>query len=276
MLGSLIDQENQYFIAEATKSLDLLDSRKASVEEDGLWFGCGTVEKAGRLCEKTIELPASLNIFHYFTVEDLSKDERFKQLPFVSEPPYFRFYAGTPLTTRKGVNIGSLFILDNIVRSKLTEEQEHLMGTIARTVMEHLEMASEARDREKMMRLSSGLNSFVEGKNRIDTGEARPAVVPILKSSAIGGRAVSPKKRSKPGKLRSSAPKASMRRENTGINFVVSCGMLIDDLQVKNLGASPNRLKMMKRTRAPLLTAQRRITTRPFSEPQTFFANHWR
>lgn len=92
---SLIDREKQYFVAESTKTLDLINNNKSEVEGDGLWFGCGTVDKSGRLCEKTIELPSALGHVPCFTVTDLSKDDRFNRLPFVTGPPNFRFYAGT-------------------------------------------------------------------------------------------------------------------------------------------------------------------------------------
>ena len=199
ILQSLIDRENQYFIAEATKSLDLANTNKSEVEGDSLWFGCGTVDKSGRLCEKTIELPPCLGRYPCFTVKDLSKDERFNQLPFVTGPPYFKFYAGTPLTTKRGVNIGSLFIIDDVIRERLPEEQEHFLGTIARTVMEHLEMAGEAQERKKMMRLSLGMNCFVEGKSQLETNEANNIMASVLKPTPNGVKPSSPAKRSDSG-----------------------------------------------------------------------------
>ena len=145
-----------------------MNNNKSEVEGDGLWFGCGAVEKSGRLCEKTIELPPSLACApSLFTVTDLSKDDRFNQLPFVNGPPYFKFYAGTPLTTKKGVNIGSLFILDDVVRPRLSNDHEQFLATIAQTVMKQLEITKEAEERKKVVRLSLGMNAFVEGKSRL-------------------------------------------------------------------------------------------------------------
>ena len=164
---SVIDREKQYFIAEATKSLRISDTSKSEVEGDSLWAGCSTVDKAGRLCEKTIDLPVSLGQAPCFTVTDLSTDERFNQLPFVTGPPYFRFYAGTPLTTKKGVNIGSLFIIDDKIRPCLTPEQEEFLGTIARTVMKHMEITSEADEKRKVSKMTMGINAFVEGKGQL-------------------------------------------------------------------------------------------------------------
>ena len=104
---SVIDREKQYFIAESTKTLDLVNNGKSEEEGDGLWIGCGTVDKSGRLCEKTIELPPALGRPACFTVTDLSKDEQFNQLPFVMGPPYFRFYAGTVSDSHTCSDIGS-------------------------------------------------------------------------------------------------------------------------------------------------------------------------
>lgn len=102
---------------------------------------------------------------------DLSEDERFNQLPFVTGDPHFRFYAGTPLTTKNGVNIGSLFILDNRVRPPLNATQERFLGSIAATIMAHMEVQREAQERSKVLRMAKGLNAFVEGKDSFYSGD---------------------------------------------------------------------------------------------------------
>ena len=48
---SLIDDTTQYFIAESTKTVDLVDNTKHA-PGDGIWMGCSSVSKAGRLCER--------------------------------------------------------------------------------------------------------------------------------------------------------------------------------------------------------------------------------
>ena len=48
---SVIGEEMQYFIAEATRTLQLSDTSKSEDIKDGLWVGCATVNKEGRLCE---------------------------------------------------------------------------------------------------------------------------------------------------------------------------------------------------------------------------------
>ena len=179
----MIGRDKQYFIAESTRTLDLIDNTKSEEEGDNLWFGCGTVDKSGRLCEKTIDLPPSLGSHpSLFTVQDLSQDPRFNELPFVSGPPNFRFYAGTPLTTKRGINIGSVFIIDDVVREPLNIDQEKFLGTIAQTIIGHMALASEAEERKKVMRLSLGMNAFVERKARALPEDIQSEAAPATKT----------------------------------------------------------------------------------------------
>lgn len=57
---SVISKDTQHFIAEATKTLDLVDNQHCDEEGDALWMGCGSVEKSGRLCE--VRIPRRLLI----------------------------------------------------------------------------------------------------------------------------------------------------------------------------------------------------------------------
>lgn len=148
--------------------------------------------------QKTIDLPPSPGGYPCFTVTDLSEDARFNQLPFVTGPPYFRFYAGTPLTTKRDVNIGSLFIIDDQPRARLSADQEEFLGTIARTIMKHMEINSEAEERKRAMRMSRGLNAFVEGKSRFDIEDH------TFDTSVVNSRHGLKKRESRPRVMRSS------------------------------------------------------------------------
>jgi hypothetical protein len=50
---SLIDAETQYFVAESTKTVDLVDTAKHAPGDD-IWMGCSSVSKAGKLCERYV------------------------------------------------------------------------------------------------------------------------------------------------------------------------------------------------------------------------------
>ena len=72
-------------------------------------------------------------------VADASLDERFHDNPYVVGNPDIRFYAGIPLRTPDGLNLGTLCVLDNKPR-ELTEDQRFALRVLGKQVMKHLEV----------------------------------------------------------------------------------------------------------------------------------------
>lgn len=170
---SLIDDATQYFIAESTKTVDLIDNTKHA-PGDAIWMGCSSVSKAGRLCERTIKVaPKKVGgTYPSFVVDDLSTDEQFNELPFVTGPPLLRFYAGVPLITRRGIPIGSLFIVDDRVRPPLSKDYIDFMGTMAGTIMKHISMVAQVEEHRRGMKMNRGLASLIEGRGKLVVDEA--------------------------------------------------------------------------------------------------------
>ncbi|KAH9878864.1 hypothetical protein J1614_002299 [Plenodomus biglobosus] len=159
---TLIDEETQYFVAESTKTLHLDDTLKYDHPDDAIWAGCIHVPMAGRLCEHTLAtLPPPDGGPACFEVLDLSKDERFNQLDFVKGKPYFRNYVGVPLRTRKGINIGSLFVIDTNIRPALTKDERQFLGIMATNIIQHLEMNKEKRDHRRTTHMHRCLSTYV-------------------------------------------------------------------------------------------------------------------
>ncbi|WP_345949225.1 GAF domain-containing protein [Mucilaginibacter sp. PAMB04274] len=71
-------------------------------------------------------------------VPDALSDERFINNPLVTGDPNIRFYAGTPLTTQDGLNLGSLCVIDQ-VPGHLSEEQQQMLQMLAQQVIQLLE-----------------------------------------------------------------------------------------------------------------------------------------
>lgn len=111
--------------------------------------------------------PAPIGEYTAFIISDLTKDDRFNHLPFVTGPPYLKFYAGTPLITKRGIPIGSLFVVDESPREGLSKDEIRFMGTMADTVMRHMEMLREVEQHRRGMKMSRGLASFVEGRSQL-------------------------------------------------------------------------------------------------------------
>jgi diguanylate cyclase (GGDEF)-like protein/PAS domain S-box-containing protein len=73
-------------------------------------------------------------------VADLRLDERFKDNPLVTGPAQTRFYAGVPLRTARGFNIGSLCVMDTQARAPLTTKQKHILKRLSTLVLDTLEL----------------------------------------------------------------------------------------------------------------------------------------
>jgi CheY-like chemotaxis protein len=74
-----------------------------------------------------------------FVVNDLSKDFRFIDHPFVSGPPHVKFYAGAPLVTPEGYKIGTVCIIDTIARPNgLTEDECNTLTDLANMTLKVL------------------------------------------------------------------------------------------------------------------------------------------
>lgn len=92
------------------------------------------------------EVPRDISICAYtilqpdpLIVSDTLGDERFSQSPLVLDNPRIRFYAGVPLQTPEGFNVGTLCVVDRIPRAFGPEQQEALQ-VLARQVVFELEM----------------------------------------------------------------------------------------------------------------------------------------
>ncbi|MDQ3816036.1 MAG: GAF domain-containing protein, partial [Armatimonadota bacterium] len=72
-------------------------------------------------------------------VPDARHDGRFADNALVTGPPYIRFYAGAPLKTLTGFNLGTLCVLDTAPR-ELTEDERTTLVDLAALVVDELEL----------------------------------------------------------------------------------------------------------------------------------------
>ncbi|MCB0832432.1 MAG: PAS domain S-box protein [Bacteroidetes bacterium] len=83
-------------------------------------------------------------------VEDLSKDPRFMENPYVKNIPGARFYCGVPICSYDGLALGSLCVLDTKPRS-LTDPQMHSLKILALQVRDQMELRRSLRELQKVI-----------------------------------------------------------------------------------------------------------------------------
>ena len=84
-------------------------------------------------CQLTIKQTTPL------IVPDATLDARFANNPHVTGEPHVRFYAGVPLTTRDGLNIGTVCVIDYVARP-FTQREQVILTDLAQIAMDELEL----------------------------------------------------------------------------------------------------------------------------------------
>lgn len=80
---------------------------------------------------------------------------------------------GNPLTTCSGINIGTLFVVDDQVRNGLTADQKVFLEQMARNVMQRLEEFREIKERRREIEMNKGLAAFVDGTVNLPLDNSR-------------------------------------------------------------------------------------------------------
>jgi diguanylate cyclase (GGDEF)-like protein len=109
------------------------------VDENRQWFKSNQGLNASEtprdvaFCDHTIRKSEPM------VVENAALDARFADNPLVTGEPGIRFYAGVPLRTREGYNIGTLCAIDVKPRT-ITPQQLTVLEDLARLVVDEMEL----------------------------------------------------------------------------------------------------------------------------------------
>ncbi|KAI2733386.1 hypothetical protein CBS147332_401 [Penicillium roqueforti] len=164
---TVLNSDSQFILAEATRNTNLKSSRSSVGEGDRLFAGTSTLSDYWNICQETVAIDSDNKdgSYSFLIVNDLQREERFRGLPFVTQEPHSRFYAGTPLTSDSGINLGCLFVLDSEPRQGLSDIEKDTLGKVAELVMDYLLVSRQAAEGRRASRLSRGLHLFVDGNS---------------------------------------------------------------------------------------------------------------
>jgi GAF domain-containing protein len=103
---------------------------------------------------------------------DAEKDWRFAGNPLVKGPPYIRFYAGSPLRTSDGYNLGSLCIIDDHPWTEFNPRQRHTLKEFSRVVMREMELSRDTIHLRIRDRMQHSIETFTRECLEMETSDA--------------------------------------------------------------------------------------------------------
>jgi sigma-B regulation protein RsbU (phosphoserine phosphatase) len=154
------------------------------VDADRIWFKSHhglDVDQIGRepgLCASAVLQDGP------WLVNDARNDPRTLANPLVAGEMGLRFYAGVPLTTHDGYNLGTLCVIDQQPR-ELTDDEVASLTDLATVVMDELELRLAAR---RTVELESELRRTAEEVARTLQQSLLPARVPDIDGLDIAAR----------------------------------------------------------------------------------------
>ncbi|KAJ5681662.1 uncharacterized protein N7477_001602, partial [Penicillium maclennaniae] len=180
---SIIDGQNQFIISETTKSISLRDKDK-HLPGDGVYIGVRALDLVWGVCPHTIKLFTSIDSSNdidtpnvtanksRYIIRDFTKEDCFKDRPYVLDWPHMRFYAEVPLFSAAGYVLGSYCVVDDKPRDKFDDEEVAVLQEVSDAIAAHLENVRLVHIQHRAESLMKGLTSFVKENPEFEPTEA--------------------------------------------------------------------------------------------------------
>jgi GAF domain-containing protein len=128
----------------AAQIFDVPISTVTIVDSDRIWFKSAVGLEADQIDREPGLCASAILSDEAWIVEDARKDPRSLENPLVLGELGVRFYAGVPLKTADGHNLGMLNIIDREPRA-LSETEVEILSGLAQVVVDELELRLAAR-----------------------------------------------------------------------------------------------------------------------------------
>ncbi|WP_199333871.1 PAS domain S-box protein [Oculatella sp. FACHB-28] len=166
----------------AARLFDMPIALISLVDESRAWFkscvgfGANEVPRDDTLCSFAVLTDEPL------IIPDARLDDRFACNPFVQAEPGVRFYAGAPLLSHDGFNLGTLCLLDSQPHDPLTPKQQATLVDLAAMVVDELELRLAAH---RVVQVDAALLEVMQGVSAVTGNAFFPALVQHL-TKALG------------------------------------------------------------------------------------------
>ncbi|KAK2779390.1 sensor histidine kinase response [Colletotrichum kahawae] len=195
-LISLFDSKYQYIVAEATPSLALTPNAKLDASDEEQLFLSGTaVPRSAGICEIALAVPLSPvaedvpkeRELPVTVIPDMAADPRAAQRPFCRHAPQNRFYAGVPIRTHRGINIGVFCVFGDTPRESLDDVSLRVLRDLSQITMDYLDTKRNKDNHRRSDRMVRGMGSFVEGKTTMSSWRLNPNADSFVDNPSLEG-----------------------------------------------------------------------------------------
>ena len=145
IMDTLPEDEYNYIVQLAANICKTPIALISFIDSDRQWFkakvGVQAKDSSREIsfCQYTIMRDETM------LLEDSSKDERFKEHPYVKNDPKILFYAGSPIKDNQGLNLGTLCVIDYVPRS-MDAEQLQMLSVLSSLVSNLLNLRLKKRE----------------------------------------------------------------------------------------------------------------------------------
>ncbi|KAI1797284.1 hypothetical protein LXA43DRAFT_877765 [Ganoderma leucocontextum] len=143
--------------------MSLIDGTEQFLKSES-GMGCLSVPRTSSLCAHAILQRDD----EPMVVLDAQEDWRFSRNPLVIGHPHVRFYAGCPLRTQEGFNIGTLAVMDDTPRREFSPRQRHTLKEFAQVAMRELELWKDKIQLRIRDRIQSSMEHFTRECLEVD------------------------------------------------------------------------------------------------------------
>ena len=149
------------------------------IDEHDQWFKIKRGFEVFRMPRATSFCTHTIMQHDALIVPDALQDERFTDNPLVRNVPNIRFYAGAPLATYDGNNIGTLCVMD-VQTKEISENKKVLLGILAKQAIHLMELELTHKLLDEKMQQVEKQNKVLMDIAFIQSHEFRGPVASIL------------------------------------------------------------------------------------------------
>lgn len=160
ILDTPAEEEFDHLVKLASRVCEAPISLISLIDAERQWF-------KARLGLSETETPRNISFCSHgimngkiFIIPDAAEDSRFADNPLVTGHHKLRFYAGVPLTSGAGNNLGMLCVIDTVPRNLTIDQQEALM-ILGKQVVKQLELRLKNQELERVTEAQRRIISII-------------------------------------------------------------------------------------------------------------------